>query len=331
MAQSWGRVRSTACCATASISVRSSTRAGAYPGEHHGIIDAELFQQVQDRLEQNRVSRRLGEHAVSPSLLIGIVYDGLGRKMSPDHASKGERKFRYYASRRDTPEERQHPTWRVPAVDLEEIVVGSIANLLRDRSALLARVQMPLDSAQMQRLFDRAEQKGTELHTEDASVQRQLLWDLVTRVDVDKDRIIIRPKLDMPVDDTIELNNPEPLTVIARILRASKRTTIMVPASGNVETTRHDASLIVLIATAASAPKLVEASTDDPKKIAAALDYDMDYFARLVRIGYLAPDITSAILEGRRPRTLTRQHLARLSNLPISWKEQRQLLGFAIS
>lgn len=180
----------------------------------------------------------------------------------------------------------------------------------------------------MQRLFDGADQTATKLQTEAASVQRQMLWDLVAQVDIDKERIVIMPKLDM-LGETIELNDPEPLTVVARILRAGKRSTIMVPASGNVETTRHDASLIRLIATAASARKSVEESPEDPKKIAIALDYDKDYFARLVRIGYLAPDITSAILEGRQPKTLTRQHLARLSNLPIDWKEQRELLGFA--
>lgn len=65
--------------------------------------------------------------------------------------------------------------------------------------------------------------------------------------------------------------------------------------------------------------------------VAAAEGYDKDYFARLVRLGYLAPDITTAILDGRQPATLTRIRLARMSKLPLDWAEQRRLLGFEAS
>ncbi|WP_422060275.1 hypothetical protein [Sphingopyxis sp.] len=67
----------------------------------------------------------------------------------------------------------------------------------------------------------------------------------------------------------------------------------------------------------------------DPKDLAFQTGQEKDYFARLFRLGYLAPDIISAILVGRQPATLTRQHLARVSKLPLDGAEQRQLLGFA--
>jgi hypothetical protein len=52
-------------------------------------------------------------------------------------------------------------------------------------------------------------------------------------------------------------------------------------------------------------------------------------FARLVRVSYLAPDITQAILDGRQPRDLTADKLLAHSRLPLTWHEQRTLLGFA--
>ena len=52
------------------------------------------------------------------------------------------------------------------------------------------------------------------------------------------------------------------------------------------------------------------------------------YFTRLVRLSYLAPDITQAILEGRQPRDLTADQLLAHSRLPLAWQEQRTLLGF---
>jgi hypothetical protein len=56
-----------------------------------------------------------------------------------------------------------------------------------------------------------------------------------------------------------------------------------------------------------------------------------DYFAVLLRLSYLAPDITAAILDVRQPVQLNRQRLARAANLPLEWQAQREMLGFARS
>jgi Resolvase, N terminal domain len=51
--------------------------------------------------------------------------------------------------------------------------------------------------------------------------------------------------------------------------------------------------------------------------------------SRGVRLSYLAPDITQAILGGRQPRGLPVDKLLALSRLPLAWHEQRLVLGFA--
>ena len=53
------------------------------------------------------------------------------------------------------------------------------------------------------------------------------------------------------------------------------------------------------------------------------------YFTRLVRLSYLAPDITQAILDGNQPPDLTADKLLAHSRLPLAWHEQHVLLGFA--
>ena len=53
------------------------------------------------------------------------------------------------------------------------------------------------------------------------------------------------------------------------------------------------------------------------------------YFTRLVRLSYLAPDITQAILDGHQPSHLTADKLLAHSRLPLAWQDQRTLLGFA--
>ena len=53
------------------------------------------------------------------------------------------------------------------------------------------------------------------------------------------------------------------------------------------------------------------------------------YFTRLVRLSYLAPDITEAILDGHQPPDLTAHKLVAHSRLPLGWHQQRTVLGFA--
>src|ERR1700758_4632588 len=50
--------------------------------------------------------------------------------------------------------------------------------------------------------------------------------------------------------------------------------------------------------------------------------------SRLVRLSYIALDITQAILDGRQPRDLTPEKLLEHSRLPLAWHAQRIALGF---
>ena len=53
------------------------------------------------------------------------------------------------------------------------------------------------------------------------------------------------------------------------------------------------------------------------------------YLSRLLRLPSLAPDIATAIINGKHPPQLTAKRLMRLAlKLPTDWSEQRKLLGF---
>ena len=53
------------------------------------------------------------------------------------------------------------------------------------------------------------------------------------------------------------------------------------------------------------------------------------YVSDILRLAYLAPDITAAILAGRQPETLTLTKLLSYRTLPLDWREQSRVLGFA--
>ena len=53
------------------------------------------------------------------------------------------------------------------------------------------------------------------------------------------------------------------------------------------------------------------------------------YLYILLRLRWLAPDITTAIVNGRQPPQLNAKKLMRLTaQLPADWSEQRALFGF---
>jgi hypothetical protein len=53
------------------------------------------------------------------------------------------------------------------------------------------------------------------------------------------------------------------------------------------------------------------------------------YVSRLIRLAFLSPEITEAILDGHQPIELTAAKLMQVSRLPIAWRAQKQALGFS--
>lgn len=62
--------------------------------------------------------------------------------------------------------------------------------------------------------------------------------------------------------------------------------------------------------------------------MAEAAGVSSSYFARMLRLSFLAPDITRAILHGQQPAELTAAKLIADTRAPINWDEQRAGLGF---
>jgi site-specific DNA recombinase len=96
----------------------------AYPGQHKAILDPELWQIVQNKLAVHRQERALAVGAEAPSLLAGLIVDAGGSRMTPTHATKKAKRYRYYVSASllagDHPQAQKG--MRVPAGDIEALV-----------------------------------------------------------------------------------------------------------------------------------------------------------------------------------------------------------------
>src|ERR1700745_2306280 len=67
------------------------------PGEQPAILDRDLFDAVQAKLNDQRNNQTV-TRGKSDALLIGRIYDDRGNRMTPSHARKGGTKYRYYLS-----------------------------------------------------------------------------------------------------------------------------------------------------------------------------------------------------------------------------------------
>jgi DNA invertase Pin-like site-specific DNA recombinase len=307
----------------------------SYPGEHEALLAPALFQQAQALLERNRVSRQHGCNAADPSLLAGILWDAQGRRMSPNHAAKQAKRYRYYASRADG--NITKPIWRIPAGDIEEIVTSRLCALLRSRSALHDAIEpLAADAVTTEAvLFEGAEleRRFTDLP---AHGKRATLLSLVERVEVDSNAIRISVNraaliaLSRLKGMSYEESAPLLLTIPVTLARRAREVKLSIPPEPGGTETLVNPALVKLIAKAHAARKaLLDDSGRSLKAIAQEQGHEPHYFSVLIKLGYLAPDIVAAILEGRQPAELTRQKLARIREVPVNWSEQRKLLGFA--
>src|SRR5712691_2411390 len=75
----------------------SDFKGEVFPGQQPAILDRDLFDAVQAKLNDQRTNHTAAR-AKSESLLIGRIYDDRGNRMSPSHARKQGIRYRYYVS-----------------------------------------------------------------------------------------------------------------------------------------------------------------------------------------------------------------------------------------
>ena len=114
-----------------------------FPGQHHAIIDQLLWDAVQNQLKDNTIDRREHRTKEGVGLLTGKIFDDQGRRLTPTYAKKGSRQYRYYVSQRLV---RGQPVegaanWRVPANQIEKVVVIEVLALLDDQHRLAYLLQ----------------------------------------------------------------------------------------------------------------------------------------------------------------------------------------------
>jgi DNA invertase Pin-like site-specific DNA recombinase len=116
-----------------------------YPGEHQGIVSQEIWDRVQEHL-QNGDRKQKGPFAdrasKAPSLLRGLLFSEQNRAFTPGYTQKGTKFYRYYIN---TDAIKLGKTGceiqRLPAGEIETVVVEKLRHVLRAPEVLAHAVR----------------------------------------------------------------------------------------------------------------------------------------------------------------------------------------------
>jgi len=258
-----------------------------HAGDHQPILTRELFDAVQAKFAGNAVDRTLRLKS-SPSLLVGLIYDDRGNKMSPSHTNKRGVRYRYYVSQALLQRRGAGVgnVSRVSAPDIESVVLGALhAHLGPDR----------VDG-------DRA---LIEQHLEKTVVKSDAI------------ELYLRPQ---GSGDDEEIGNapiivpwaPPPRVVEKGVLRTSG-------AQPHADAESREVLLTAIAKAGIWVDEIVQGEIRTIAEIAKRENKSERYIRMLTSLAFVSPQLLDAIIGGRVPLlTLT----ALIQALPELWKEQ---------
>ena len=266
-------------------------------GEQPAIVDRELFEAVQARLNE-QVNNHKAARTRSEALLTARIFDDRGNRMSPSHASKRGIKYRYYLSSallQGRPAS-AGSVRRVPAAKIEALVINSVRDRLKQSTS-----------------------------TDDLD-NRSFIASHVARVEVRSDELVIQ----LVRAQTSSAKNDNTLCVPWHKQLPTRRRELLLPHTVQLQHARpiRSETRATLVASIARRRRWLNELVDDAKanveSIAKRESCSIRKINMTISLAFLAPDLVKAAIEGRLPRGMG---VARLVDPPAEWSRQRQMLG----
>ena len=282
----------------------------SYPGEHDAIIEADLFQQVQERLAANhhKFVNRQTRSAACP--LHNKIFDAQGKPMRPNFGyGRGKKIYRYYVSNSLLPLGRLKAGSTTPLGDrlsaerTERFLqnrLGSLKPNGPDYEIFEAIERVMFSSNKLTVTLRVAALIGTNA-CEDTLLAKARQIDPAAKIGDDDlllsldARPVRRGKSVRSIDCVLDA--PEQRRVLAELLRTSHRKLTELNASPlHPEMHEHMSTPI------------------------------NEWTRERIAIGLLAPDIQKALLTGKAPLGLDPAKLLS-RDMPLDWEDQRKFLG----
>jgi site-specific DNA recombinase len=262
------------------------------------------------------------------------LFDESGQSLTPSHAVKGERRYRYYVSRNlisGTPISGRNG-WRLPAPEIERTVASAAYTMLGDEAAIAnAALAIGLAEQQLPSLFSLAAawMKRVQSNIE-VDVTLSALVDRVDLIDAG-----IRMSLKLPSSVTEEQHGAgsAALTITSvfpmQIRRRGFEMRLVLQGS-RASVPLADLALIKAIARGRQwADDLLSGRVESVAALARREGVFPNYVRRLTRLAFLSPRIVEAIVAGHQPPELTAKALTERIELPLLWSEQELAVGIS--
>jgi site-specific DNA recombinase len=233
---------------------------------------------------------------------------------------------------------------RIPAGNLERVVIDRLRSFFANHGEVLDAISRGADEHIGHRQqIDGAKRIASKLDGDGPETIKAILKALVRRVEVAPDcvkidvcrrdlvEVLAAPSIDLTTKDrrpTHPSDEVITLTAPVKLKRAGREMKMLVDDPG--DRTSIDMSLLRIVARAHDIQARLTQNTNlTVHDIAREERVTAAYVYTLLRLPWLAPDITTAIVNGRQSPQLNAKKLMRLTaHLPADWAEQRALLGF---
>jgi len=280
------------------------------PGEQSPLMERTLFDAVQQKLTDQWTTRSSVRNA-SDHLLTGLLFDDAGHRMAPTHATKAGIRYLYYVSlpclHGEAKTAKVGSVTRVPAPDIENVVVKSLNEHLRGQSGMPAS----------------------------AITGHSAIAEIIDRIDVHKDRLAARLRSQenpgmIKLADDIEHADDRLLSIPWQKPPSKRFRQILLPhgvSRNEIRPERPERRLRLVSAIARGRrwlDEMISGFVTDVAQIALREQCSVRHVNMTISLAFLAPKLVRAAVEGRLPRGI---NIERLRDAPAEWSRQFEALG----
>lgn len=292
-----------------------------YPGMHPAIIEREVWVQAQALLAENLQGSRNQTRAVERSLLAGKIVDGDGRPLASTHACKGKARYRYYVSQ-SLHEAASDTGLRIPAQEIEKLISERVAELFDDPVQLMAAAWLNVSADEYIRIAHRSRELAARVRQREYELVRSLVKSITAKP---RRLQIICPTaaLAEQLSTTCTNGAPENLFLGSEVtLTRCGRAVRLVDNSGVIASADPNAALIRMVAQAHRLWGILRSEQIDITRLAEREGMMPSYLTRVLRLAFLSPMATEAVLAGRQHPTVSVHMLTLTDAIVGDWNKQ---------
>jgi site-specific DNA recombinase len=299
-----------------------------HPGQHDAIIEKGTWEKVQQLLVQRAARARGSGSRKATGLLMGKLFDENGEPLYTCGAQKGGRHYRYFVSRRliRGASTKDQSGWRLPAQEIERVVLSAVRQVLSDRAALADVLKdQEIGTADLGKLLETIVREAGSLD-EIGSEDREI----IERVDLNSKglevslnlRSLVSPELPALKNSDFHITRLMPM----RLKRRGVETRLIIPGE-KMAARRADPALLRSLARGYEwFAELASGRSISTRQIALRQGLSESYVRHVVPLGLLAPSLIESICDGKQFSDLTAERLKAQAELSIDWSIQdRQL------